>query len=57
MVYKLCNRNKEDKKAEPDADLAVAGINAPTNAEFSITYTTLYLPVVTLSIEDDKKLL
>ena len=57
MVYKLCNRNKEDKKAEPDADLAVAEINAPTNAEFSITYTTLYLPVVTLSIEDDKKLL
>ena len=57
MVYKLCNRNKEDKKAELDADLAVAGINAPTNAEFSITYTTLYLPVVTLSIEDDKKLL
>ena len=30
-------------------------INAPTNLTFKITDTKLYLPVVTLSIENDKK--
>ena len=32
-------------------------INAATNATFIITDTKLYLPVVTLSTENDKKLL
>ena len=32
-------------------------INAPTNATFQITDTKLYVPVVTLSTENDKKLL
>ena len=32
-------------------------INAPTNATFKITDTKLYVPVVTLSTENDKKLL
>ena len=32
-------------------------INAPTNATFQITDTNLYVPVVTLSTEDDNKLL
>ena len=32
-------------------------INAPTNATFQITDTNLYVPVVTLSTENDKKLL
>ena len=32
-------------------------INAPTNATFQITVTKLYVPVVTLSTENDKKLL
>ena len=32
-------------------------INAPTDAAFNITDTKLYVPVVTLSTEDDSKLL
>ena len=32
-------------------------INAPTNATFQITVKKLYVPVVTLSTENDKKLL
>ena len=32
-------------------------IDAPTNATFKITDTKLYVPVVTLSTENDKKLL
>ena len=31
--------------------------NSPTNATFEITDTKLYVPVVTLSTEDDNKLL
>ena len=40
-------------KATRDADPAVAAINNPTNATFKITDTKLYVPVVTLSTEDD----
>ena len=36
---------------------ARSAINAPTNATFQITDTKLYVPVVTLSTENDKKLL
>ena len=36
---------------------AVAAIDNPTNATFKITDTTLYVPVVTLSTKNDKKLL
>ena len=36
---------------------AVAGIDNPTNATFKITDTKLYLPVVTLSTQDDNTLL
>ena len=43
--------------ANPDADPAAAAINNPTNATFKITDTKLYVPVVTLSTENDKKLL
>ena len=32
-------------------------INAPTNATFKITDTKLYVPTVTLSTENDKRLL
>ena len=32
-------------------------INAPTGATFKVTDTKLYVPVVTLSTEDDNKLL
>ena len=47
--------NKGYREGDPDADPAVAGINSPTNAVFSITDTKLYVPVVTLSTEDDGK--
>ena len=43
--------------ANPDADPAAAAINNPTNATFKITDTKLYVPVVTLSTENDKTLL
>ena len=36
---------------------AKSAIAAPTNATFKITDTKLYVPVTTLSIENDKKLL
>ena len=41
-------------KETRDADLA---INNPTNGTFKITDTKLYVPVVTLSTENDKTLL
>ena len=37
----------------PDADPAVA--NNPKNVTFEIKYTKLYVPVVTLSAQDDNK--
>ena len=48
---------KATRDADPDAHPAVAEINNPTNATFKITDTKLYVPVVTLSTEDDDKLL
>ena len=44
-------------KATRDADPAVAAINNPTNATFKITDVKLCVPVVTLSTENDKRLL
>ena len=49
--------SKATRKASPDADPAVAGINNPTNGVFKITDCKLYVPVVTLSAEDDNTLL
>ena len=48
------------KSDNPNADPAVEArerIDAPTNATFKITDTKLYVPVVTLSTEDDNKFL
>ena len=46
------------KAAQGDQqDPARSAINAPTNATFQITDTKLYVPVVTLSTENDKRLL
>ena len=36
---------------------AVAAVNNPTNVTFKITDTKVYVPVVTLSTEDDNKVL
>ena len=45
------------REANPHPDPAVAGINNPTNATFKIKGATLYVPVVTLSAQDDNELL
>ena len=48
------------KNANPNANppaQATEAIDAPPNAAFQITYTKLYVPAVTLSTEDDNKLL
>ena len=36
-------------------DNRAVGINSPTNATFEITETELYVPVATLSTQDDNK--
>ena len=48
--------SKATREADPDADPAVAGTNYPTNATFKIKDTKVYVPVVTLSPEDDNQL-
>ena len=42
------------RKATRDADPAVDAIDNPTNATIKITDRKLYIPVVTLSTENDK---
>ena len=50
--------SKATREVDPDADPAVAGINNPTNAVFKITTDCkLYVPIITLSAENDNKLL
>ena len=49
--------SKATKDDDPDADTAVDEINNPTNATFKTTDCKLYVPVVTLSAENDNKLL
>ena len=49
--------NKTSRDAHPDADPAVDAANNLTNTTIKITDTKLYVTVVTLSIEDDNKLL
>ena len=48
------------RNANPNADPPVQAresIDAPTGAIFQITDTKLYVPLVTLSTENDKKLI
>ena len=49
--------SKATRDDDPDAESAVDEINNPTNATFKITDCKLYVPVVTLSAENDNKLL
>ena len=49
--------SKATREANPDANLAVVGINNPTGATFKTTDSKLYVTVVTLSTQDDNKLL
>ena len=48
---------KSTRDDNPDADPAVDEINNPTNSTFKITDQKLYVPVVTLSAENDNRLL
>ena len=45
------------RDADPNANPSVLEMRVPTGAIFEIKDTKLYLPVVTLSIQDDNKLL
>ena len=47
--------NNARREADPDADPAVAGINNLTTAVFKMTDCKLYVPVLTLSAENDNK--
>ena len=49
--------SKATRDDDPDADPAVDQINNATNAIFKITDCKLHVPVVTLSAENDNKLL
>ena len=49
--------SKTTRDDDPDTDPAVDGINNPTNATFKITDCKLHVLVVTLSAENDNKLL
>ena len=49
--------SKATRDAESDANPAVTEINNPTGAIFKIKDTKLYVPVITLSTEDNNKLL
>ena len=49
--------SKAAREADPDADPTVAVINNPANAVFKIADFKLYVPGVTLSAEDDNKLI
>ena len=49
--------SRATREADPDADPTVAGINNPRNAVFKITDCKLYVPVITMSSENDNKLL
>ena len=46
-------RNAPDPQPNPP----IAAIESPTDAKFEITHCKLYVPVVTLSAENDNKLL
>ena len=53
----LISITTQTARAAQGDNLARPAINAPTNARIKITGTKLYVPVLTLSTENDKKLL
>ena len=53
----LTDITRQAERVAQRGNPARPAINAPTNATFQITDTKLYVPVVTLSTENDKKLL
>ena len=57
LVWNCVLTSKAKRDAEPEANPAVAAVNNPMNSTFKTTDTKLHAPVVTLSTEDDNKLL
>ena len=55
--YKKCVITSKATRREVGSDNPVDEINYPTGATFKINDTKLYVPVVTLSAQDDNKLL
>ena len=53
----LTSKTARDAVPAQRGNPAVAAVNDPTNATFKITETKLYVPVVTLSTEDDDNFL
>ena len=55
----MCITSKATRDAVPaqGGNPAVAAVDNSTNATFKITDTKLYMPVVTLSTEDDNNFL
>ena len=53
----LISKATRDAVPAQEGNPAVADTDNPTNATFKITDTKLYVPVITLSTENDKKLL
>ena len=49
--------SKASREADPDTDPAITGMNNSKNVTFKITDCKLYVPIVTLSAENDNKLL
>ena len=56
MVWKLFT-SKATRDADPNADPAIAAIDNPTNATFKITDTKLHVLIVSLSTENEKRIL
>ena len=50
----MCINKPSKKRTNPNVNPAVAGNENQTCATFKITDTKLYIPVVTLSTENDK---
>ena len=59
MVYRSVLTDMATRATVPaqEGNPARSTINAPTDETFKITDTKLYIPVVTLSTQDDNKLL
>ena len=55
MLTSKATRNALPAGDDPAAEPAVPAVNNPANAEFSITDCKLYVPVVTLSVENESK--
>ena len=53
----LISKATRDAVPAQEGNPAVAATDNPTNATFKITDTKLYVAVITLSTENDKKLL